>query len=85
MFRFTFFSDLISVKSLNKLFKGFEKKKKYSIVSLRTFKCTYKSSSRKYYNYRRPIGDFLETHRRHIEYPLETDMSKRRPIGDQHC
>ena len=54
-----------------------------------------KKSSRKYYyyrrpigdpteTYRRPIGDLSETHRRPIGDPSETDMPHRRPIGDRH-
>ena len=53
------------------------------------------SSSRKYYFYRRPIGDLSETHRRPIGdldifigdwlAPSETDMPDRRHIGDRHA
>ena len=44
-------------------------------------------SSRKYYYYRRPIGNLSEPHRRPtclIGDPSETDMLDRRPVGDWH-
>ena len=42
-------------------------------------------SSRKYYYYRRPIKDLLETYMYLIGDPSETKMPDRRPIGDQHA